>query len=100
MSCAILLVETVDGEPTEFDGKYLKAYDPTVVDGELGYDGGLLEVTPDLRAAMHFSDLREALNKYRQSFGVRSDGQPNRPLTAWTITFVAVPEAAQGGAAA
>lgn len=99
MSCAILLVETVDGELTEFDGKYVKEYDPTYVHPE-GYDGGILEVTSDLREAMHFPDLRAALEKYRQSFGMRSDGKPNRPLTAWTITFVSIPEAAQGGAAA
>ena len=99
MSCAILLVGTVDGELTEFDGKYLKAYDPTYVHPD-GYDGGILEVTSNLREAMRFPNLRAALETYRQSFGTRADGQPNRPLTAWTITFVNVSDAQEGGAAA
>ena len=85
-SCAILLVGTVEGVPTEFDGKYVKAYDPAYVHPD-GYDGGLLEVTGDVREAMRFPNVHAAIEKYRQPFGVRWDGKPERPLTAWTITF-------------
>lgn len=92
MSCAILLVGTAVGIPTEFDGKYVKAYDPTYVDPVFGYDGGLLEVTGDLREAMRFPDVQAAMEKYRQPFGMRWDGEPERPLTAWTITFETIPE--------
>ena len=91
MSIAIVLVGTAAGVPTEFDGKYLKAYDPTYIRPG-GYDGGILRVTGDLREAMRFPNLRAALEKYRQSFGMRQDGLPNRPLTAWTVTFREIPE--------
>jgi hypothetical protein len=92
MSCAILLLETASGEPTEFDGKYVKAYDPTYVDPVFGYDGGLLEVTDNLQEAMRFGDVSDAFKKYRQAYGLRPDGEPNRPLTAWTITVQTIPK--------
>jgi hypothetical protein len=92
MSVAILLLATTDGTPTEFDGKYVKAYDPTYVHPE-GYDGGILEVTADINEAMRFPDLRAALEKYRQPFSIRPiDGEPHRPLTGWTVTFENIPE--------
>lgn len=82
----IRLVGTATGEPTEFDGTYVKFYDPTYVHPD-GYDGGTLEVTKDPREAMQFPDLGAALAKWRQAFGWGGCGQPNRPLTAWTVTF-------------
>lgn len=87
MSCVIQLIETAAGEPTEFDGQYVRYYDPTYVHPE-GYDGGILEVTPDPKQAMQFPNVEAAMEKWRQPYGVRADGKPNRPLTAWMVLFV------------
>jgi hypothetical protein len=86
MSCVILLVGTVAGVPTEFDGKYVKLYDPTYVHPD-GYDGGILEVTSDKCEAMQFPDAGAACAKWMQAYGWREDdGEPNRPLTAWNVS--------------
>jgi hypothetical protein len=29
--------------------------------------------------------IESAMEKWRESFGLRADGKPNRPLTAWTV---------------
>jgi len=86
MSCVIYLIATTSGEPTEFDGKYVMDYDPTYVHPK-GYDGGILAVTSDPAEAMQFPDMASAIDKYRESYGLREDGRPNRPLTAWTVCF-------------
>ena len=86
MSCVIYLIATTREEPTEFDGRYVKAYDPSYIHPD-GYDGGILLVTPDPAEAMQFPDMAAAIDKYRESYGLREDGQPNRPLTAWTVCF-------------
>lgn len=85
------LLETASGQVTEFDGKYLVFYDPTYVHPG-GYDGGLLKVSGDISLAMQFSSAAAALEKWRESFGKREDGELNRPLTAWTIEILPVEE--------
>jgi hypothetical protein len=86
MSVVIYLIGTVGSEPTEFDGKYVKVYDPTYVHPE-GYDGGILEVTDDPAEALQFPDMAAAIAKYRQTHGWRRDGEWNRPLTMWSVEF-------------
>ena len=86
MSFVIYLIRTMGLEPTEFDGKYVKAYDPTYIHPE-GYDGGILEVTDDPAEALQFPDLKSAIAKYQQTYGWRRDGEWNRPLTAWSVEF-------------
>jgi hypothetical protein len=86
MSCVILLGKRQDNEPTEFDGKFVKAYDPTYVDWLYGYDGGVLEVTEDPAEALQFNSTFDAWNYWRQP-GIEVDGLPARPLTDWVITF-------------
>lgn len=83
----IRIVGLLTGEDTPFDGKYVKSYDPTFELEGHPYDGGILEVTDDIREAMVFTDMSAAIAKYRQSHGIRADGQPNRPLTAWSVEF-------------
>jgi len=85
MSWVIRLMETVAGVPTEFDGQYVVAYDPTWKRPDGSYDGGILEVTKNPHEALHFESMEGAVSKYRQPFGRRPDGLPNRPLTAWTV---------------
>jgi len=84
MSYVIRLLETAAGVKTEFDGEYVREYDPGYVHSD-GYDGGLLETTADRALARRFATPYAALEYWRQSFGTRADGKPNRPLTAWTV---------------
>lgn len=69
---------------------YLKDADP---DGRGGR--GSATFTPDLAQAKRFADVGAAIECWKaQSTKVptRPDGKPNRPLTAYSITFVTVPE--------
>ncbi len=84
----IRLIETTTGIPTEFDGKWLVEYDPTILLPDGSYDGGLLEVTDDPAQAKDFPTTEECLACWNQSYGIRPDGKPNRPLTAWTVEVV------------
>jgi hypothetical protein len=73
-------------------GTYLKSFDVDAHDGR-----GEAAFTDDLREAMKFSSAEDALSAWKTQSKVRprrEDGQPNRPLTAFTI---AVTEAAELG---
>ena len=89
MSYALRIIDCISGEPTEFDGQFVKEYDPTYVHPD-GYDGGILEVTKDPRQALCFDSFQAALDKWKQPYGTRCDGKPNRPLTAFTVSVEAV----------
>ena len=68
--------------------KYLKTYDPEAHEGM-----GLIEFTGDVHEAMKFVSAVEALRCLRQvpnNRPIRSDGKPNRPLTAYTVQILAV----------
>ena len=41
--------------------------------------------TSDIRRACVFTTPEAAFEFYRQARGIRADGKPNRPLTAFTI---------------
>lgn len=88
MGVRIKLLELAAGGTSEFDHSYLKEYDPTRLTVDGGYDGGLLTVTREPAEARVFPSVSEALEYWRQSYGIRPwDGKPNRPLTAWTVTI-------------
>jgi hypothetical protein len=72
-------------EPSPFDGKYVKEYDPSYHPAGEVYDGGRLEVTDAPEEAKVFKDAAEAMACWRQAYGYRWDGEPNRPLTAFTV---------------
>jgi hypothetical protein len=78
------------GDPTEFDGAYVTAYDPN---GNRGR--GKLEVTREVGQACVFSDAQIAVEVWRRTadppWHVRLDGQPNRPLTAYTVRLAPAP---------
>lgn len=95
MSHVILMVETVQGVPTEHDGRWLQRYVPPkqLASGE--FEGGILQSTPDLLQAMLFSDAAAALATWRLQNGLRPDGLPNRPLTAWTCEILTLEDAAR-----
>jgi len=82
----IHIVGLVNGDSSEFDNKYVKEYDPAYFHQD-GYDGGLLDVCDTAAEAKQFADIKDAMTYYRQSYGTRRDGLPNRPLTAWSVEF-------------
>lgn len=89
MSKVVLrLIETASGQPTEYDGKFVEFYDPTYCPEGMDYDGGILLVTSDIHQALQFKNAAAALAKWRESYGIREDGEPNRPLTAWSIEIL------------
>lgn len=78
---------------TPFEGQYLQAYDPTYTPPSGVYDGGILKVTRDPRKAQHFLSIKEATEKWLQSYGLRPDGKPNRPLTAFDVQIPSLEDA-------
>lgn len=79
------LIGLASGEPTPFDGSYVVEYDP----GRDGLDllACHLVTTPDRDLALHAS-TKELMMLWRSvdpRDPVRSDGKPNRPLTAFTV---------------
>jgi len=84
MTRVIKLIELASGHRMpEFDGLYLKSYDP---DGHGGL--GDVHATDNLSEAMRFPDVASAMACWQQTSTVRPrrpDGKPNRPLTAFTI---------------
>jgi hypothetical protein len=71
--------------------QYLAAFDPEAGDG-----WGDATFTDALADAMRFADVAEAyrfLGTRPAARPIRPDGKPNRPLTAFTMTFDHVPDA-------
>jgi hypothetical protein len=61
----------------------VQSFDPDAHDGR-----GDLRVTDDRQKALSFGSPGEALRFWKKQSTVRplrSDGEPNRPLTAWTM---------------
>ncbi len=81
----IFIYGTAQGVPTDFDGKWVAEYDPTRHTPSGGYDGGILKVTSDPEKALKFDNAAEAFEKWRQAYRMRPDGEPNRPLTAFSV---------------
>ena len=92
MSVVMKILGLLDGTSTPFDDQYVVVYDPT----QQGFtpDGApmlcRLETTRDIDQARHFDDAIEAMTLYRLSDGVRPDGRPNRPITAFNVEFSVV----------
>lgn len=101
--CVIRIVGLVDGTPTDFDGQYIVEYDPSR-SGTHPVKGEPMPVfhlvtTPDIRRATRFGGS-EAADLYRAVDGrspIRADGQPNRPLTAFTADIEPAPELPPAG---
>lgn len=71
---------------SEADGQYIKDFIPDI--DEFGH--GRLVTTPNLQEAKRFAESDTALEFYRQQSKrcpFRDDGRPNRPLTAYTVSF-------------
>ena len=78
-----------NGEATPFDGEYVAEYDPT----RDGYDreGNVmfchLVTTADPAKALDLP-VDKILELWKKPHGIRPDGYPNRPLTAFTVEVV------------
>jgi hypothetical protein len=78
--CRIQLVCAADGRRTTVDGHYVQDFSPEPA------PHGTLQTTRDPLKARVF-DSTEALEFYRQAHGTRPDGEPNRPITAFTVVL-------------
>lgn len=70
-------------------GQFLQSFDFDAADGQ-----GFGEFSADIAKAKRFADFAEAMEFWKtvsKVRPVRSDGRPNRPLTALTVTFDKVP---------
>jgi hypothetical protein len=82
------VVGLISGRPSPFDGQWLVEYDPS----RAGLDPTGHPMTAhvvcstDPALARRFATTREAHTYWRAASGrVRSDGQPDRPLTAFSV---------------
>ena len=89
MSCVLFLHGLVHGRATEHDGRYLVRYDPFVPANGWRIT---LETSAEIEQAIRFPTMRDALECYRMSIGIRPDGKPDCPLTAYTVEIYQVEE--------
>jgi hypothetical protein len=69
-------------------GHYIQRFDVGACDGR-----DSILTTLDITKAAHFADAGEALEFWRtqsRTVPFRDDGEPNRPLTAFTVSMVPV----------
>jgi hypothetical protein len=69
--------------PDQAPEMWVSAYDPNAQQGR-----GYVETVNHISAARRFDDVTAAIEFWRQPSTVaplRPDGEPNRPLTAWSI---------------
>lgn len=83
MATIIRLVGLANGTPTAFDGQYVVSFDPAKHNGR-----GDLVTSKSRAKARRFPTTGAAIEYYRQAYGVRTDGYPNRPLTAFSAEFL------------
>lgn len=103
MAWGLWLVE-VGGRPVE---QWLQDYDPDYPAAEalalpeldtkwVSHPVGLISTTSDPSRAKSFVSVSEALMEWKRvsapPHAVRSDGEPNRPLSAFTVTPQQLPE--------
>lgn len=82
------------GRPTSHDGKYVLEFRAGTMDRHGVLHGGILRSSPERFEALKFPSALEALEFWRQANGLRPDGKPNRPLTAFTIEIQSLDPAA------
>ena len=80
------IVGLISGDPTEYDGKFLVDYDPTPQTDEGGEFVHLI-VADRRQDARQFDSMQAAMELYLapSTKGPRADGEPDRPLTAYSV---------------
>jgi hypothetical protein len=79
------IIARADGTDSPEAGRFILGYDPDYHQGR-----GLLTTTEIRRKARRFNDQGDAYAFWRQPSRIqptRPDGQPNRPLTAYTVSI-------------
>lgn len=82
---AVKLEGFADSGPYDVGGQWLMRYDVEAFDGR-----GEAVFTDKKEEALKFKDIGEAFEAWKKQSvkrPLRPDGQANRPLTAFTITF-------------
>lgn len=90
MATIIRCLGYANGAPCNVLEAMLKAYDP-----EFKHGLGKADWTYDVRRAMKFKDHTaawELWHKTSKTRPKRPDGQPNRPLTAFNVSFEEEPQ--------
>jgi hypothetical protein len=85
MSAIIQILGLASGEPSEADGQYVKSYTP---DGHEG--AGDLVLTRHRGQAKHYASKGAAMEERKRvsaTHPTRSDGRPNRPMSAFTVSI-------------
>lgn len=86
----MILIRIADADAASMDGQFLAEYDPARPG--LSPDGEELiahiAVAREPWRALRFANAYEAFHCYGRSHGMRADGEPNRPLTAFSIELV------------
>lgn len=87
----VMMIDDPDAPP-EFNQHFVKEYwpegsTPTADGDELMCH---LVVTDDPKLAMHFPTFAAALDLWMMQSGLRPDGEPNRPLSAWNVCVEAM----------
>src|SRR5260370_38524681 len=83
----LLIVGQLNGETAPFDGQWVMEYDPS----RRGVDPNgkqmivHLVTTDNPLLAKEFPTVLDAEECWKRSFGMRKDGRPNRPLTAFIV---------------
>jgi hypothetical protein len=90
MSIVIQLVGLVKGIPTEHDSEYVVEYEAHRRAENI--IGAHLVTSADKGEALKFPTPEEAVLAWRQDRGTRPDGEPDRPLTAFTVQFLGAGE--------
>lgn len=86
MACVLQIIEHAAGFPSTLSDLYVVECDVDAHNGR-----GSLVGSHNIDEAKRFANMREAMNYWRRVSRVcpfRDDGQPNRPLTAFTVTIV------------
>jgi hypothetical protein len=88
----VIKIEWLGGHvsaPSRFEGSYVSAFDPEAHDGR-----GSMSATFDKSEAKKFDNAADAMEFYRQQSKTHpireTDGKPNRPLTAYTVSIETV----------
>jgi hypothetical protein len=81
-----------DGRPTNLVGFYLESFDPDAGDDRTT---GVAVWTDDVNKAKSFANYAAAFaewNRQSKRIPLRSDGKPNKPLTAFNVEVVSEKE--------
>jgi hypothetical protein len=87
MSYTIKVLQVASTGATPAKALWIRSYTPPHPADR--YGTGHLELTDKPERALRFPDSPAAFKFWKQQYGRRRDGKPNRPLTAFTVEISA-----------